>query len=511
MHHSLAPHPDSSLKNLALKADRMVVGVLLLGAAAAIALGKVHGPALSGAMFACGLFLAGVLAWRVAPGSLFSRIMLSIIGMLMVCLHIQLAMGLTELHFGVFVFLAFLLVYRDWRPIVAAAITIALHHVLFDRLQAHGWPVFCMSEPNFGRVLIHAAFVVIQTGVEIVMAKRMRADAQEAQELHVLCKPTQEGELNLDVRPIEVHSTSAIAVREAFLKLEQLVTEARMTANVVQQSSAHIAQSNLELHQHAQQTAEQLQATAALVSHIQNDALTSAKSTETARDLGEQTTENAQHCAKLVTQVVSAMHAINESSHKIGDIVGLIDSIAFQTNILALNAAVEAARAGENGRGFAVVATEVRNLAQRSANAAKDVRSLIQSSLQHAAQGAELVHIAGDSMKSVLTHTSNMAQLIEQLSELAHSQAQSLRQAAAALGNIDTMTQENTHLVAKSSHSAAQLLQQATKLHSVVIGVKTLNTSLKEGPQEYLLAASTKHAPEQPYQPQPAVSMQTIF
>lgn len=113
------------LHEMALRADRMVVGVLCLAAVAAVALGVINGPAASGSALALTLSIAGLIAWRIAPGSLFSRISLAVIGMLMVCLHIQLAMGLTELHFGVFVFLAFLLVYRDWRPIVAAAATIA--------------------------------------------------------------------------------------------------------------------------------------------------------------------------------------------------------------------------------------------------------------------------------------------------------------------------------------------------------------------------------------------------
>lgn len=480
--------PNNNLKTLALKADRMVIGVLLLGAVAAIVLGNINGPALSGSAMACALCAAGVLAWRMAPGSLFSSISLAIIGMLMVSLHIQLSMGLTELHFGVFVFLAFLLVYRDWRPIAAAAVTIAVHHIAFDRLQAFGWPVYCMTEPNFGRVLMHAAFVVVQTGVEIVMAVRMRADATEAQELHDLCKPTSDGQLNLDVRPIHVHSPRAIAVRQAFLKLDQLVTEARMTADVVQQSSAHIASSNQDLEHRTLHTRTQLQETATCVQHIQDGAYASASESAAARELAAQASQHAQSCGELVSQVVSSMNAINHSSLQIGDIVGLIDSIAFQTNILALNAAVEAARAGDHGKGFAVVATEVRSLAQRSANAAKDVRTLIQGSIQHTAQGASLVNHAGRSMESVVEHTGSMAQVIDKLSLLANAQAQSLQQAAAAIKHLEVMTQENVHLVEQTSSSAAQLLQQATKLQSVVVGVKT-GAHGEPAPFTYLQAA----------------------
>lgn len=465
------PHPVDNLKKLALKADRMVVGVLLLGALAAIALGVINGPAVSGSAMAVSLSIVGLIVWRIAPGTLFSRLSLSVVGMLMVALHIQLSMGLTELHFGVFVFLAFLLVYRDWRPIVAAAATIAVHHILFDRLQAFGWPVFCMSAPNFALVLVHAAFVIVQTGVEIVMAVGMRSDAIEAQELHTLCKPTPEGQLNLDVQSVEVRSPSAIAVREAFLKLDQLVSEARMTADVVLQSSTHIADSNQHLQSRTAETSTQLQETAACMQEIRDGAQASAAESASARHIASQAMDSAQTCGALVKEVVSAMDAIHDSSRKIGDIVGLIDSIAFQTNILALNAAVEAARAGEHGKGFAVVATEVRNLAQRSATAAKDVRTLIQSSLQHASQGTALVNSAGSSMENVVVQTTRIEQVIATLSQLTNAQAEGLDRASETVKHLDEMSQANAQLVDQSSQSTSQLLEQAQALQGVVAGV----------------------------------------
>lgn len=473
MAHSHVSRPHSNLKKLALRADRLVVALLFLGALGAIALGVVNGPALSGSFLAIALTAAGVIMWRIAPGSLFSSIGLAVSGMLMVCLHIQLSMGLTELHFGVFVFLAFLLVYRDWRPIAAAAATIAVHHILFDRLQSLGWPVFCMTEANFGRVLIHATFVVVQTAVEVLMALRMRSDAQAAQELHDLCHPTSDGQLNLDVSEVKVRSSTAIEVREAFLKLQDLVHQARMTSEVVLNSSANIAQSNQQLEQRAHTTSTQLQATTGCVQEIQKSAQSSATESASARRLASQATQDAEKCGELVAQVVVAMNAINESSRKIGEIVSLIDSIAFQTNILALNAAVEAARAGEHGNGFAVVATEVRQLAQRSANAAKDVRDLIKSSLQHANEGVGLVDTAGASMKSVVDQTITMAQVIDNLSMRSHEQAQSLEQAAATVTTLDEMAKETVKLVEQSTASASLLLQQAQKLKMVVTGVKS--------------------------------------
>ena len=465
--------PPPALTELALKADRMVIAVLLLGGIAALALGAVNGPIMSGGAMASGLCVVAVVAWRLAPGTLFSRLVLSVCGMLMVALHIQLAAGLTELHFGVFVFLAFLLVYRDWRPIVLAAATIAVHHIAFDRLQAIGWPVYCMTEPNFARVLTHAAFVIVQTSVEVVMALKMRADATEAAELHALCQPMPDGQLNLDVSSIEVTSPAGRAVHAAFLSLNHLVNEARMTADMVLHGAADIASSNLDLQQRTEATATQLQAAAASMLNIRHGGQASAQEAHSAQRIASKASDSANSCGEVVSQVVMTMDSIHQSARKIGDIVGLIDSIAFQTNILALNAAVEAARAGEHGKGFAVVASEVRTLAQRSASAARDVRSLIQSSLQQAAQGSALVSTAGTSMQAVVEHTEHVAQLIHKLSQLAQSQAQDLQTTTASIEKLDEMTRMNAQLVEQSSACAAQLLQQATQLQTEVSGVNS--------------------------------------
>ena len=511
MAHSPVSPPIDNLYKLALKADRMVVGVVLLGALAAVALGVINGPAASGSAMALALSAAALIAWRLAPGTLFSRLSLAVIGMLMVALHIQLSMGLTELHFGVFVFLAFLLVYRDWRPIVAAAATIAVHHIVFDRLQAFGWPVFCMAAPNFALVLVHAAFVIVQTAVEIVIAVGMRADANASQELHTLCQPTPDGQLNLDVQSIEVRSPSAIAVRSAFLKLDQLVSEARMTADVVLESSSRIAEGNMQLQSGTTETSARLQETAACMQEIRDGAQTSAAQSATARQIASQAMDSAQNCGALVKEVVRAMDAIHDSSRKIGDIVGLIDSIAFQTNILALNAAVEAARAGEHGKGFAVVASEVRSLAQRSATAAKDVRALIQSSLQHASQGTVLVNSAGDSMENVVTQTQRIEQVIATLSQLTADQAQGLDKTSETVRNLDLTARANAQLVDQSSISAAQLLEQASALQSVVAGVHSGKPLPMQASDLTPISTPMKMAVTQPSRPVPTSALEASY
>lgn len=473
-----APAPSSfnrliaqQLLDLARTADRLVIAVIALGALAACAMSVFNGPALSGSSISLALLGAAVLIWRSAPGKLVTRLCLAAIGMLMVGLLIQLGRGLTEMHFSVFVFLAFLLVYRDWRPIVAAAATIAVHHLLTNQLQTWGWPVYCLTTPSLPLVLLHAAFVIVQTTVEVIMAVRLRKDAVEAAELHALCRPSDSGQINLDTHNASVSQASSQAVKTAFHTLSQLVSQAHQTSDMVLTGANTIAHSNHTLHTDTQTTATRLESTVQDLMGIKSTAVDSAQEAQRAHQLAGAATHSAQTCGTLVGQVITAMDSICTSTQKVEDIVGMIDSIAFQTNILALNASVEAARAGEQGKGFAVVASEVRALAQRSASAAKDVRVLIRGAQEHATQGAALVQSAGSSMDEVLQHADGIAQLIDRLHRVATEQAHALQNASDAVVELNAMTQHNAATVQQSSQSATQLLEQATKLRDVVSGV----------------------------------------
>jgi len=176
----------------------------------------------------------------------------------------------------------------------------------------------------------------------------------------------------------------------------------------------------------------------------------------------------AEKCGEVVTQVVATMADINTSSRKISDIIGVIDGIAFQTNILALNAAVEAARAGEQGRGFAVVASEVRNLAQRSALAAKEIKDLIGASVDKVEAGTLLVQSAGSTMQEVVTNANKVSVFIEEITRATSEQSISINEVTQAVTQLDRMTQQNAALVEQSLASSNSLRDQATQLNGVV-------------------------------------------
>jgi methyl-accepting chemotaxis protein len=194
----------------------------------------------------------------------------------------------------------------------------------------------------------------------------------------------------------------------------------------------------------------------------------SADSAQQANQLASAAAQSAQRGGEIVSQVVTSMDEINAASRKIGEIIGVIDGIAFQTNILALNAAVEAARAGEQGRGFAVVAGEVRTLAQRSAQAAREIKTLIGASSEKVESGANLVRDAGQSMQEIVAGVRRVTDIIGEISAAAVEQSGGIGQVNQAVSELDRMTQQNAALVEQSAAAASSMREQASKLAQAV-------------------------------------------
>ncbi|HSI47689.1 MAG TPA: methyl-accepting chemotaxis protein [Ideonella sp.] len=235
------------------------------------------------------------------------------------------------------------------------------------------------------------------------------------------------------------------------------------------QTAIHeIAQGNQDLSVRTEQAASSVQQTASSMMQMTTTVRNSAETATTANQLSGSASEAASRGGKAVSQVVNTMHDITQSSKKIADIIGVIDGIAFQTNILALNAAVEAARAGEQGRGFAVVAGEVRSLAQRSADAAREIKALIGSSVEKVESGAKLVDDAGRTMEDIVNQVRRVSDLIAEISSATHEQTTGIGQVGQAVGHLDEITQQNAALVEQSTAASESLRQQATRLVEAV-------------------------------------------
>lgn len=256
--------------------------------------------------------------------------------------------------------------------------------------------------------------------------------------------------------------------------LTNIVSRVREGSNEIHYGTREIASGNADLSSRTEQQAASIQETAASMEEMTATVKQNADNARQASTLAADASTTAEHGGQVVEQVVQTMHGISTSSKKVADITSVIDSIAFQTNILALNASVEAARAGEQGRGFAVVAGEVRNLAIRSADAAKEIKTLIDASVSQIHQGSTLVEQAGTTMSDVVTAVRRVTDIMDEISAASQEQSDGIEQVSQAVGQMDRVTQQNAALVQEASAAAASLEEQANHLEQAVAVFKLL-------------------------------------
>jgi len=251
-------------------------------------------------------------------------------------------------------------------------------------------------------------------------------------------------------------------------RLRGAIGEVRSAVMAIETASSEIASGTNDLSARTEQSASSLQQTAASMEQLTGTVKSSADNAGMAHQLADSASQVARQGGTVVTEVVSTMQDISASSKKIGDIIGVIDGIAFQTNILALNAAVEAARAGEQGRGFAVVASEVRSLAQRSATAAREIKGLIGASVEKVEAGTRLVGQAGTTMQDIVSSVQRVSQVISEISQAAGEQTSGISQIGSAVNHLDQMTQQNAALVEQSAAAAESMREQSKRLAQAV-------------------------------------------
>ncbi len=259
-----------------------------------------------------------------------------------------------------------------------------------------------------------------------------------------------------------------IALKDMQHSLAQVVSEVRRNAEGVASASAQIASGNLNLSSRTEEQAASLEETAANMGELTSTVRLNSEHAVQASSLAGHASDTAARGGKVMSDVVETMQGISESSAKVGEIIGVIDSIAFQTNILALNAAVEAARAGEQGRGFAVVAGEVRTLAQRSASAAKEIKGLIGQSTERVEAGGRLVREAGGIIDEIVASVQRVTQIVAEISSASAEQSTGIEQVNIAVGQIEEVTQQNAALVEEASAAAQQMADQADALRRAV-------------------------------------------
>jgi methyl-accepting chemotaxis protein len=279
-----------------------------------------------------------------------------------------------------------------------------------------------------------------------------------------------EGDLTSEVRAERDDETGRLlqAIASMQDRLSALVGHIRLAADAIETASSEVASGNQDLSHRTEQAASNLQQTASSMEQLTGTVKQSAEAARQANQLASSAAEVAARGGSVVSDVVTTMDQITHSSKKIADIIGVIDGIAFQTNILALNAAVEAARAGEQGRGFAVVAGEVRSLAGRSAEAAKEIKSLIGASVERVETGSRLVAAAGATMKEIVGSVQRVSDIIAAITASSAEQSEGIGQVNTAVTQLDQMTQQNAALVEEGAAAAESLKEQAQRLAQMV-------------------------------------------
>jgi methyl-accepting chemotaxis protein len=512
----------NALDKLRLKASYGTTALLWLNVVLSGLAGWLHPAAFSIWTLAASATIAGLstAVWAADKSGPTTRVVHSMALAAQIGLLVYLSSGAAyqiDMHMYFFAALAICAVWIDWRAIVAYAGLVAVHHlVLYVAMPAAVFP----GQSDFGRVALHAVILILQAGALIFVTDAVvrsfaaaakaadsmieahketalqSAEAQRAGEIAARDRATfeserernaQETEKSVRVLAAALRSLSAgdlshrieqtlhgdiDELRQSFNdslgKLEQAMREVGVVAVAVRDDAGAIRGTNDELAERTERQAASVEETASALAEVFGAVKDTAKLASDVGKLVDNAKQGAEKSAAVVTDAVSAMGRIEESSRQISQIIGVIDEIAFQTNLLALNAGVEAARAGDAGKGFAVVAQEVRELAQRSANAAKEIKALITTSAQQVEHGVHLVGETGEALKAIEEQVRDISGQIGRIADAATEQSAGLGQINTAIDTIDKNTQRNAAMVEEATAAVHSLAGEANKLEGLL-------------------------------------------
>ncbi|WP_224552314.1 methyl-accepting chemotaxis protein [Pectobacterium versatile] len=338
-----------------------------------------------------------------------------------------------------------------------------------------------VGESYKNALMVLATIIIISALAGLIIASlTTRSVTQPLQEALGIAENVAKGDLTSEIYTDRKDETGQLlfALNNMNNSLRQIVSQVRDGAETISSAASQIAAGNQDLSARTEEQASSLEETASSMEQLTSTIRNTADNTTQATDLAASASETVKKSGAMMETVTQEMRGIRDSSQRMAEIIGVIDGIAFQTNILALNAAVEAARAGEQGRGFAVVASEVRALAQRSATAAKEIKELIDDSFKKVQDGMGLVEETGVTMNSLVTNVQGVTGIISEIAQASREQSDGINQINLAVGQIDTTTQQNAALVEESAAAALSLQDQANSLARTV-SVFNLGASYK--------------------------------
>jgi methyl-accepting chemotaxis protein len=423
-----------------------------------------------------------------------------------------------DIHMYFFASLAICAVWIDWRAIVGYAALVAVHHILlFFVMPVAIFP----GDSDFSRVVLHAVVLILQSGVLIAlthsvvsafmasetavetatsaerkattMAEQARQADRHAEEMRAMREEekareaeavrfvvdkldealTQLAAGNVSHRISDTFAGELDKLRVSFNSsvegLESVIGQVSHVVRIIRDGTGQISHANHDLSARTERQAASIEETASALSNVTDTVKQTASVADHVGRMVEHARTGAERSGSIVTNAVEAMSKIETSSREIGNIISVIDEIAFQTNLLALNAGVEAARAGDAGKGFAVVAQEVRELAQRSANAAKEIKALINTSSEQVRNGVSLVDETGKALHAIASEVNSISQEVEKIVRSAREQSTGLTEIDSAIGHIDRNTQQNAAMVEESSAAIQSLANEASSLEQLMV------------------------------------------